>query len=168
MDAPLWTPSAERIAHANLTRFGGGQGYAQLHDWSITRPMEFWRAMWDFAGVRGTMGNRVAVDVERMPGARFFPDATLNFAENCLTGDGDGPAVISWSETGAHTRLSWRQLRGEVAACAAAMSALGLRPGDRVAAYLPNTPRAIVAVLAAASIGAVWSSCSPDFGVQGG
>jgi acetoacetyl-CoA synthetase len=167
MDAPLWTPSAERIAYANLTGFGGGQNYPQLYDWSVARPLEFWRAMWDVAGVRGSMGGRVAVDLDCMPGARFFPDATLNFAENCLVEDGDGPAVIARSERGADTTLSWRELRGEVAAGAAAMRALGLRPGDRVAAYLPNTAQAIVAVLAAASVGAVWSSCSPDFGVQG-
>src|SRR5215831_15670536 len=167
MDAPLWTPSAERVAAANLTRFGGGQAYPELYRWSTTRPLEFWQALWSFAGVRGSMGGRPAIDLDRMPGARFFPDATLNFAENCLPLDGDGAAIIARSETGPTRTISWRELGGEVAAAAAAMRALGLGPGDRVAAYLPNTPQAIVAVLAAASIGAVWSSCSPDFGVQG-
>jgi acetoacetyl-CoA synthetase len=167
MDAPLWIPSAERIASASLTRFSGGRPYADLHAWSIAHPVEFWRSLWEFAGVRGTMGERVAVDLDRMPGARFFPDAALNFAENCLREDGDGPAIITAPEQGPLTTMTWRELRAEVAACAAAMRALGVRPGDRVAAYLPNAPQAIVAVLGVASIGAVWSSCSPDFGVQG-
>ena len=167
MDAPLWTPSAERTAFANLTRFGRGQPYSEIYRWSIEHPLDFWRATWQFAGVRGETGDRIAVDLDRMPGARFFPDATLNFAENCLVEDGDAPAIIAKSEATATTTISWKALRAEVAACAAAMRALGLRAGDRVAAYLPNTPQAIVGVLAAASIGAVWSSCSPDFGVQG-
>jgi acetoacetyl-CoA synthetase len=167
MDAPLWTPSDDRIARAHLTRFGSGRSYADLFSWSVEHPLEFWRSMWSFTGVRGSMGERIAIDMERMPGARFFPDATLNFAENCLPEDGTGPAIIAQSEAGPLLTLSWRELRSEVAACAAAMRAIGLRPGDRVVAYLPNTPQAIVAVLAAASIGVVWSSCSPDFGVQG-
>lgn len=167
MPGPLWTPSPERIARANLTRFGQGRPYAELYEWSITKPLEFWGAMWEFGGVRGAMGERVAVDMDRMPGARFFPDATLNFAENVLRADGDGPAIIFKSETGAARTMSWRTLRAEAAAFASALRAAGIKPGDRVAAYLPNVPEAIVAVLGAASVGAVWSSCSPDFGVQG-
>ncbi len=167
MAEPLWTPSGDRVARANLTRFGRGQSYAELHAWSVARPIEFWDALWDFTAIRGVKGARVAIDLDRMPGARFFPDATLNFAENCLREDGDGPAIVAVAEGGVRRTLSWRALREEVAACAGAMRALGIRPGDRVAAYLPNTPQAIVAVLGAASIGAVWSSCSPDFGVQG-
>jgi acetoacetyl-CoA synthetase len=172
MDAPLWTPSPERIASASLTRFGRGRPYAELYDWSVTKPLEFWDAMWDFAPIIGSKGSRIAIDMERMPGARFFPDATLNFAENVLRpGDAsiahEGPAVISRTEDGDTRTMSWRELRAEAAAFAAALRAAGIQPGDRVAAYLANTPEAIVAVLGAASIGAVWSSCSPDFGVQG-
>jgi acetoacetyl-CoA synthetase len=191
MPGPLWTPSPDRIARANLTRFGQGRSYAELYDWSITKPLEFWAAMWEFGGVRGDMGRRVAVDMDRMPGARFFPDATLNFAENVLRNDGPstalpstelraggagdpstalgpgGPAIIFKSENGTGRTLSWRELRAEVAAFASALRAAGIQPGDRVAAYLPNMPEAIVAALGAASVGAVWSSCSPDFGVQG-
>src|SRR5215471_10174563 len=167
MEGPLWTPSPERVARANLTRFGGARPYAELHDASVERPLEFWRAMWEFGRVRGMMGDRVAIDLDRMPGARFFPDATLNFAENCLRQDGDGPAILARREGGALQAMSWRELRSEVAACAAAFRDAGVRPGDRVAAYLPNTPQAIVAALGAAAVGAVWSSCSPDFGVQG-
>jgi acetoacetyl-CoA synthetase len=176
MPGPLWTPSPERIAAANLKRFieftarrgrTAAPDYPALHDWSIARPLEFWDAMWDFGGIRGDKGSRVAVDMERMPGARFFPDATLNFAESVLSRDGASPAIISGSEEGESRSLSWSALRAEVAACAAALRAMGIRPGDRVAAYLPNTPDAIVGVLGAAAAGAVWSSCSPDFGVPG-
>jgi acetoacetyl-CoA synthetase len=167
MDAPLWTPSPDRIAGANLTRFGGGRGYAELYRWSVEQPQAFWSAMWDFAGIVGDKGGRVAIDMDRMPGARFFPDARVNFAENALQPDGDGPAIIYRSESGASRTMSWSELRRETAACAAALRAHGIQPGDRVAAYLPNVPEAIVAVLGCAAAGAVWSSCSPDFGVQG-
>src|SRR4051794_26167363 len=166
MDQPLWVPSDARIARANLTRFGGGRPYPDLYAQSIGAPLEFWRAVWAFAGVRGDMGARVAIDLDRMPGARFFPDATLNFAENCLWQQ-EGDAIVSRTEAGPLRVVSWRELRSEVAACAAAFRAAGIAPGDRIAAYLPNVPEAIVAVLACAAVGAVWSSCSPDFGVQG-
>ena len=175
--APLWTPSPERIARANLTRFidlvNGRHAlaierYEPLYRWSIEHPLDFWKAMWDFAGIRGEKGERVAIDIDRMgPGARFFPDATLNFSENVLALDDDIPAIIFRSESGQRRTLSWRDLRGGVAAFAAALKGVGIRRGDRVAGYLPNLPEAIIAALGAAAIGAVWSSCSPDFGVQG-
>ena len=166
-DAPLWTPSPDRIHRANLTRFAKGVSYPELYQRSIATPEAFWREMWEFGGIIGDRGDRIAIDLDRMPGASFFPDARINFAENALREDGDGPAILSRGETGAIRTMSWRELRGEVAACAAAFRAAGIVPGDRVAAYLPNVPEAIVAVLAAAAVGAVWSSCSPDFGVQG-
>jgi acetoacetyl-CoA synthetase len=152
-----------------MTRFGGGRAYDDLYEWSLREPCAFWKAMWDFGGVRGRTGARVAVDLNRMPGARFFPDATLNFAENILGAGSkdDDPAIIHRTEGTPLRSMSWRELRGEVAACAAALRAAGVQPGDRVAAYLPNVPEAIVGVLGAAAVGAVWSSCSPDFGVQG-
>jgi acetoacetyl-CoA synthetase len=167
MPGPLWIPSPARIAQANLTRFGQGRPYAELYEWSVEKPLEFWDAMWEFGGVIGTKGSRIAIDMDRMPGATFFPDATLNFAENALHPDREGPAIIFTSESGGSRTWSWRELRAEAAAVAAALRAAGIVPGDRVAAYLPNIPEAIAAVLGAASIGAVWSSCSPDFGVQG-
>jgi acetoacetyl-CoA synthetase len=166
-DGPLWTPSPDRVAQANLTRFGHGAPYAELYQWSVSRPLEFWRAMWDFGGIIGEEGGTVALDMDRMPGARFFPDARINFAENALREDGDGPAIIYRSEGGAATTVSWRELRRDAAAFAAALRDEGIAAGDRVAAYLPNVPEAIVAVLGCAAVGAVWSSCSPDFGVQG-
>src|SRR5258708_23585541 len=123
--------------------------------------------MWDFGGVIGTKGGRVGVDMDRMPGARFFPDATLNFAENVLRRDTDSPAIICKSENGSARTMSWRELRAETAAFASALRAAGIQRGDRVAACLPNVPEAIIAVLGTAAVGAVWSSCSPDFGVRG-
>jgi acetoacetyl-CoA synthetase len=181
---PLWTPSADRVARANMTRFIAyvrdrdalhADGYAALYDWSVGTPLAFWDAMWDFAGILGEKGGRVATDMDRMPGATFFPAATLNFAENVLSARPEGaalgregdPAIIYRTEATPVRTMTWRELRQEVAACAAALRATGVGPGDRVAAYLPNIPEAIVGVLAAAAIGAVWSSCSPDFGVQG-
>jgi acetoacetyl-CoA synthetase len=165
--APIWVPSADRIQSANLTRFGNGASYAELYDWSVAKPDEFWQRMWDFAGVIGERGERVVSDLDRMPGAAFFPDARISFTANVLREDGDGDAIVFRPEDGGLRTLSWRTLRAEVAAAAAAFRQAGIRPGDRVAAYLPNVPEAIVAVLGAAAIGAVWSSCSPDFGVQG-
>ena len=165
--APIWVPSADRIQSANLTRFGNGAPYAELYDWSVAKPDEFWQRMWDFAEVIGERGERVVSDLDRMPGAAFFPDARISFTANVLREDGDGDAIVFRPEDGGLRTLSWRTLRAEVAAAAAAFRQAGIRPGDRVAAYLPNVPEAIVAVLGAAAIGAVWSSCSPDFGVQG-
>jgi acetoacetyl-CoA synthetase len=176
MDAPLWTPSADRIAAAQLTRFirfvndGYGVGaseYSRLYQWSIDKPLEFWAAIWDFGGVRGARGQRVAIDLDRMPGARFFPDARLNFSDNVLRRTADGDAIVFRSEAGSTRTLSWRELRDEVAAFASALKAAGIEPGDRVGGYVPNMPEAIVAALGTAAVGAVWSSCSPDFGVQG-
>ena len=141
--------------------------YAPLYDWSVSKPIEFWDAMWDFGGVRGSKGARVAIDMDRMPGATFFPDATLNFAENVLARDDGTPAIIHRTETTTLRSMSWRELRAEAGAFAAALRSAGIRPGDRVAAYLPNVPEAIAGVLGAAAVGAVWSSCSPDFGVEG-
>ena len=164
---PLWTPSSDRIAAANLTRFGRGAPYSELYDWSIAKPDEFWSAIWDFGGIIGHKGARVVTGLDRMPGATFFPDAQLNFTENLLREDGPGEAIVFRSESGEQRTLSWSALRTEVGAAAAALRAAGIQPGDRVASYLGNVPEAIVGVLGAAAIGAVWSSCSPDFGVQG-
>ena len=165
--APLWVPSPDRIQNAQLTRFARGAPYPELYEWSIRQPAEFWLRMWEFGGVIGDRGQRVVSDLDRMPGAAFFPEARINFTENVLRQDGEADAIVFGSEAGGIGRMSWGTLRREVAAAAAAFRQAGVRPGDRVAAYLPNVPEAIVAVLGAAAIGAVWSSCSPDFGVQG-
>jgi acetoacetyl-CoA synthetase len=175
-DQPLWQPSQERIEHANVTRFAraairewklGFNDYPSFYRWSIERPEQFWLSLWKFCDVRGTPGKRVLVDGDRMPGARWFPDARLNFAENLLRRRDASDALVFWGEDKAKRRLSHAQLYDQVSRLAQALRAEGVKPGDRVAAYLPNMPEAIVAVLAAASIGAIFSSSSPDFGVQG-
>ncbi len=176
MDEPLWTPSAERIARANLTRFltqvsrdvdPSVTDYASLYRFSNERPVEFWSAVWTFTRVIGERGERVAVDLDRMPGARFFPDAQLNFTENLLRRQDDGLTVVFHDEAGRHRSLTSSELRTAVEQCAHALRALGVGAGDRVAGYLPNIPETVVAALGTAAIGAMWSSCSPDFGVQG-
>jgi len=176
MTTPLWTPDPARIADANLTRFTAwlesrtGQSfpdYAALHQYSVTQRGEFWSAIWDFCGVQGDKGARLVVEGDQMPGAGFFPDARLNFTENLLRRHDDTLAILATDETGAERRLTWAELGDQVAACAQQLRDAGVQPGDRVAGFMANVPEAVIAALAAASIGAVWSSCSPDFGVQG-
>ncbi len=176
MDQPLWEPSPERIAQANLTAFMrtvrerhgvGVTDYAALYQWSIDEPERFWQAVWSYCGIIGAPGERVIVDPQRMPGARWFPDARLNFAENLLRRRDDGIALVFWGEDRVKTRVTYRELHAQVARLALALRNAGVVAGDRVAGYLPNMPAAVAAMLATASIGAVWSSCSPDFGVQG-
>jgi len=178
MTAPLWRPSPERIAHANLTAFAAQveakhglklPDYSALYRWSVDERASFWRELWDYGGVVGEPGKRVLVDGGKMPGARWFPDARLNFAENLLAraGDDRADAFVFWGEDKIKRRVSNRELRSEVSRVAQALRAAGVKRGDRVAAFIPNMPEAIIAMLATASIGAVWSSASPDFGIQG-
>jgi acetoacetyl-CoA synthetase len=173
---PIWTPSAERIASSRLTAFSEyirtsravrAPDYQQLHDWSVIHSPSFWTEVWNFAGLVGDRGLRASVDVERMPGGRFFPDATLNFTENLLRRRGAGPAIVGSTEAGREVTLSHDELRDAVGRAANALRASGIVAGDRIAAIAANTPETIIAALGAAAIGAVWSSCSPDFGVQG-
>jgi acetoacetyl-CoA synthetase len=191
MTAPIWTPTPERIARANLTGFlahlrgrapagaGDVREAGSLYEWSVTRPEAFWPEVWRYCGIvaeeraGAEPWDEVAVGLDRMAppdpvlGPRWFPGARLNFAENLLRHGGDQDALVFWNERGRQRRLSRRELRREVAAAAAALAALGVSPGDRVAGFLPNLPETVIAMLAAASLGAVWSSCSPDFGANG-
>ncbi len=176
MSRPLWTPSPDRIAASRMTAFARGlearyrvalPDYAALYEFSLTRMDDFWRFMWEFGEVRGSMGRRIVEHPDRMPGARFFPDATLNYAENLLRRDDDGVAIVFKGEGQPVRTLTFGELRALVAGFAAGLRRSGIRHGDRVAGYIPNMPEAIVAALGAAAIGAVWSSCSPDFGVRG-
>ena len=171
-----WEPSAERIAAAALTSFraqlGAAHGleltsYDVLHRFSVDRMGDFWSQLWDFCEVIGTKGSHPVVDEDRLPGARFFPAASLNFAENLLRRDDESTAIVFRCEDGRGRELTWRELTDQVAQLAHALTAAGVRPGDRVAAWLPNIPEAFIAMLAAATIGAVYSSTSPDFGVSG-
>ncbi len=168
---PLWSPSPERAAATNLARFkarAGQEGsYEDLHRWSVENPEAFWGLVWDFCGVCGDKGARALVDGERMPGAKFFPDGRLNFAENLLGKRSDADAIVFWGEDKQRRRLSRAELHDLVSRLQQALAAAGVRKGDRVAGYLPNLPEGVAAMLATASLGAVWSSCSPDFGVQG-
>jgi acetoacetyl-CoA synthetase len=170
MTDPVWTPSAGRIASSRLHAFiehcaADRRDYAALHRWSVEEPAAFWSAVVDFCGLRSsTRATQVVEGFERMPGARWFPGATLNYAENLLVGDGRRPALVFVSEDGSRREQSLAELRDQVAALARSLEALGVAPGDRVAGILPNTPECVVAALATASLGAVWSSCSPDFG----
>jgi acetoacetyl-CoA synthetase len=191
LNDPIWTPSPERVARANITRFlaevrrgrppgaDAVEDFPGLYAWSVARPDAFWPEVWRFCGVVAdehdgrAPWDRVAVGLDRMAppdpelGPRWFPGARLNFAENLLRHEGDRDALVFWNERGPQRRLSHRELRREVAAAAAAFRALGVGAGDRVAGFLPNLPETVIAMLAAASLGAVWSSCSPDFGATG-
>jgi acetoacetyl-CoA synthetase len=168
---PLWQPSPERAAQTGLARFMAQAGrtgsYEDLHAWSIRDREGFWDLVWDFCGVKGDKGARRLVDGDRMPGARFYPDGRLNFAENLLGERGDADAIVFWGEDKIKRRLSRSELHDLVSRLQQALADAGVQKGDRVAGYLPNLPEAVAAMLATASLGAIWSSCSPDFGVQG-
>ena len=173
----LWQPSPERIADANLTRFAAlvrerhglsAGDYAALHRWSIEDRAAFWTAIWEYGAVIGDRGDGPAlVDGDRMPGAKWLPAARLNFAENLLRRRDDAPGIVFRGEDRVRISLSFRQLHDAVSMVAQGLRAAGVVKGDRVAGYLPNMPEAVIAMLATASIGAIWSSASPDFGVQG-
>jgi acetoacetyl-CoA synthetase len=177
MTTPLWQPNETAISRTNLAAFMRKaaerfprklERFQDLHEFSLSEPSAFWKLLWDVCGVKGEVGDGpYAIDVDRMPGGRFFPNARLNFAENLLARDGEDTALVFWGEDKVKRRLSWSDLRRQVGQLQSALRKAGVTAGDRVAAILPNMPEGIVGVLGVASIGAVWSSCSPDFGVQG-
>ena len=176
MTAPLWTPSPDRAAATRIAAFAQhlrdkyGQrfpDYWSLWRWSIANKESFWRELWDFCGIIGEQGARALTDGHLMPGARWFPDAQLNFAENLLKKRGDDDALVFWNEHGDRRRLSFDALRLDVARVQRALRDAGVQAGDRVASILPNIPEAAIAMLGTTSLGATWSSSSPDFGVQG-
>ena len=177
MTYPLWQPDQRFISAANLTSFMKEAGqrvgstfasYDDLHAFSIEKPDVFWKLIWDMGGVKGDAGpGPHAINLDRIAEARFFPDGHLNFTENLLAGDGDATALVFWGEDKVKRRMSWAELRQQVAQLQAMLKEAGVVAGDRVAAIMPNMPESIVGVLATASVGAAWSSCSPDFGVQG-
>jgi acetoacetyl-CoA synthetase len=173
---PLWTPDAHRIASSRLTAFirhlepgvhHTFSTYAALHRFSVTQPEAFWSEIWEFCGVVGNRGARVLENPRGMPGAMFFPDARLNFAENALRRRDDAAAIIATTERGDERTMTWAELHRDVVRAARALRASGVGAGDRVCGIVANVPEAIVAALGAAAIGAVWSSCSPDFGARG-
>ena len=173
----LWQPSPETIEQAQVTQFARQvirkhrlefNTYPDFYRWTVENPETFWSEVWDFCGVIASRkGSSVLVDGDKMPGARWFPDARLNFAENLMRRGDRGDALVLWDERGFNRRLSYSDLTSEVSRAAQALEALGLRAGDRAAAFIPNIPEAAVLALAATSLGIVWSSCSPDFGIDG-
>ena len=174
---PLWQPAPETLARANASaflrlaneRFGlDCRDYHALWQWSIDERDRFWRLVWDFCGVIASrVGERTVVDADAMPGARWFPEARLNFAENLLRRGDRGDALVFWDEAGAKRRVSYSDLTSDVSRAVQALQGIGLRAGDRAAAFIPNLPETHMLALAALSQGIVWSSCSPDFGVDG-
>jgi acetoacetyl-CoA synthetase len=173
---PLWRPRPERVAASELTRFRTAANrrfdlsladYDDLHRWSIEQCADFWELVWDFTGIIGEKGARRLVNGEAMPGAQFFPDASLNFAENLMRRHDDSPALIFRGEDKASCTLSFNGLNALVSRMQQALRAAGVAKGERVAAMLPNLPEAVALMLAVTSIGAIFSSCSPDFGERG-
>jgi acetoacetyl-CoA synthetase len=186
---PIWRPSPEQIREANVTRFiallhsrgdlaagmdGTGVPYGVLHEWSVRNPERFWRAIAEFCGlIADGFEASSCTGLDRMAppdpvlGPRWFDGARLNFAENLLRYCDDRPAIVSWNQQGRQQELTFAELRGEVSRIATALRGMGVGVGDRVAGFLPNLPETIIAMLATTTLGAVWSSCSPDFGVQG-
>ncbi len=177
MNEPLWRPSEARHHAANLNPFMAQvaqrwgetfSDYTALYEWSIRDPEKFWLSMWEFAGIIAeTQGEKVLIDGNKMPGAKWFPDARLNFAENLLRRRDYADAMVFWGEDRVRRRLSYAKLYDQVSRLTQALKARGIGEGDRVAGYLPNMPETIVSMLATASLGAIWSSCSPDFGARG-
>jgi acetoacetyl-CoA synthetase len=173
----LWKPTEEQIKQSNMYRFMQSinetyqqdfKEYAPLYDWSIENISDFWAAFWDFADIIHSKGyDQVIDDAKKMPGARWFPGAELNFAENLLRYRDDRVALIFKGEGQPSIRQTYAQLYDEVARVAKSLKDLGIQAGDRVVGFMPNMPESMIAMLAATSMGATWSSCSPDFGIKG-
>lgn len=176
VNAPLWTPSEETVKGSRMAEFmrwiGDEKGvavndYDELHAFSVEQADLFWDAIWDYCGVVGEKGATIIQDSQQMPGAKFFPQAGINFAENLLRKTGETQAMVFRGEDKTAQSMSWDELQALVSRLQQAFRATGLKKGDRVAAMMPNMPQTIAAMLAATSLGAIWSSCSPDFGPQG-
>jgi len=173
----LWTPGPDRVAQANLTAFTAWlaaerglsfDGYAGLWHWSVTDLDGFWQAVWDYCGIEASAPPDRVLGRRAMPGADWFPGARLNYAQHVLRREVPGePALLYASESAPPAAMDWAELAGSVRVLGTRLRELGVRPGDRVAAYLPNIPQAVIAMLATASIGAIWTSCSPDYGWRG-
>ena len=167
---PLWQPNPNTVGDTRMAMFMQAMGhgrYADLWQWSIDQPDTFWSKLWDFCGAVGNKGQTVLRDGDRMPGARWFPEARLNYAENLLKNRDEGEALVFWGEDKVKRRLSRAELYAEVARFQRFLVDAGVGEGDRVAGYLPNLPETLIAMLATTALGAIWSSASPDFGVQG-
>jgi acetoacetyl-CoA synthetase len=176
-NAILWSPSEKRIKSSQMYKFmfyinkkynfklGN---FSELHNWSIENKSNFWSSVWDFFHVKGSKGMKPYIEPEnKMPGSEFFPTGSVNYAENMLSGDTTGPAIIFKSEDKIRKEVSWDELKTQVSTLANFLKKQGIVKGDRIAAYMPNMPETVITMLAASSLGAVFSSASPDFGVDG-
>ena len=174
---PLWKPTPEHIENTNMYRFYETieekfsiaiSNYEEFHQWSIDHPEDFWSAVWSYTSIKASIPwHDVLSSVQQFPGSTWFKGTRLNFAENLLRNRSDTIAIIERLENGERSTLSFNQLFDKVEQCAAAMRELGIEPGDRIAGFMPNISQAVIAMLATSSIGAIWSSCSPDFGING-
>ncbi|MBM3610582.1 MAG: acetoacetate--CoA ligase [Alphaproteobacteria bacterium] len=176
MNHPLWTPSVQRIQEANIIKFMAFveenygrlfSDFSELHHWSTTEISHFWEAVSKFCTVKFSKNaTTILSQAHSIEKAKFFEDATLNYAENLLGRRDETDAIIFWGENVIHRRLSFKSLYEQVSKVAQYFQKIGIKPGDRVAGFVPNAPEAIICMLATASLGAVWTSCSPDFGVS--
>jgi acetoacetyl-CoA synthetase len=176
-DEPIWRPSPDRFEHAAFAKYMTmfrakgceiGKDFASFHAWSIANPEKFWKCVWDFARPKNSIrGDVILADGDGMPGAKWFPQARLNYAQSLLDSRSTWPSVVFWNEFGRQRSWTGVELRLEARWLAASLKAVGVGVGDRVAAYMPNLPENVAMFAAAASLGAVWSSCSPDFGETG-
>ena len=173
---PLWEPSADQIAQSNISKYikwlseSRSLNFAnwdELYAWSVKHNVDFWQSIWELSKIRHSTPYNSVLTNSNMPGARWFEGARLNFAENLLRYRDERTAIIFQDETGRSGRLTYAELYRSVATCAARLRRLGVKRDDRVAAFLPNGPEAVIGMLAVTSLGAIWSSCSPDFGLEG-
>ncbi|MDB0048852.1 acetoacetate--CoA ligase, partial [Alphaproteobacteria bacterium] len=172
-----WSPSDDRIKSSQMYLFMENinqsynlnlMNFEELHEWSIKSTPNFWNAVWDFFNIIGTKGNKPFIDpINKMPGSKFFPYGKVNYAENMLSGDNNGLAIVFKSEDKIRRTLSWEELNSQVATLAKFLKEHGIVKGDRIAAFMPNMPETVVMMLASSSLGAIFSSASPDFGVDG-
>ena len=173
----MWKPSDEKIKSSQMFKFikvinnkynKDFISFAELHSWSINNKSDFWSCIWDFFEIIGSKGNTPYIDPEnQMPGSKFFPNGKLNYSENMLSGNVSGTAIVFKSEDKIRREVSWKELKTQVATLANYLKKEGIVKGDRVVAYMPNMPETVIMMLATSSIGAIFSSASPDFGVDG-
>ncbi len=173
----IWAPSDERVKSSQMYKFIKTineknnlniQNFTELHTWSIENKADFWLSIWEFFEIKGLKGIKPYIEpLNEMPGSKFFPNGKVNYAENMLSGDVSGPAIVFKSEDKIRKEVSWKDLKAQVSTLANFMKKQGVAKGDRVAAYMPNMPETVIMMLATSSIGAIFSSASPDFGVNG-
>ena len=176
MKKPLWTPSKDRVKNSNMSKFiryvsrhtsSKIKSYNELYNWSVNEPEEFWKTIWDVSGIICSRKFKRVLSPGQMPRAKWFEGAKINFAENLLRYRDNKTAIVSSREDHPNVKLTYSQLYRQVASCVKGLKKLGVKKGDRVAGFVPNYPESIIAMLATTSLGALWSSCSPDFGLKG-